>query len=91
MTAETGDITALLQRWWEGSKAAENDLFHRVTPDLYRLAHYFVSSERAAHTVRSGDLGEPGVSQAGRRGGSRLAEPESFFRDRRQGDEAIFD
>ncbi len=45
----TREITRLLHRWREGSRAAESELFRAVMPDLRRLAHYLMKGERNAH------------------------------------------
>jgi RNA polymerase sigma factor (TIGR02999 family) len=51
-----GDITALLHRWREGSRDAENELFALVLPDLRRLAHYLMQGERKGHTMQPTEL-----------------------------------
>ena len=53
---ETGDITQLLQRWREGSRDAENELFGMVLPKLRRLAHYLMKGERKDHTLQPTEL-----------------------------------
>jgi RNA polymerase sigma factor (TIGR02999 family) len=51
-----GDITHLLQRWREGNREAENELFALVTPNLRRLAHYVMKGERKGHTLQATEL-----------------------------------
>ncbi len=51
-----GDITQLLQQWREGSREAENQLFTMVTPNLRRLAHYLMKSERQGHSLQATEL-----------------------------------
>jgi RNA polymerase sigma factor (TIGR02999 family) len=51
-----GDITQLLGRWREGSREAENELFSLVMPNLRRLAHYLMKSERKGHTLQATEL-----------------------------------
>jgi RNA polymerase sigma factor (TIGR02999 family) len=51
-----GDITVLLQKWREGSREAENELFTLVTPNLRRLAHYLMKGERPGHTLQATEL-----------------------------------
>lgn len=51
-----GDITLLLQKWREGSREAENELFTLVTPNLRRLAHYLMKGERRGHTLQATEL-----------------------------------
>src|SRR5580698_6642603 len=51
-----GDITVLLQKWREGSREAENELFTLVTPNLRRLAHYLMKGERKGHTMQATEL-----------------------------------
>lgn len=53
---QTGDITLLLQRWREGSRSAENELFVLVLPNLRRLAHYLMKRERKGHTLQATEL-----------------------------------
>lgn len=55
MTSQ-GDITGLLQRWREGDRAAENELFERVLPDLRKLARYLMSRERRGHSMQATEL-----------------------------------
>src|SRR5882757_7501798 len=51
-----GDITQLLQKWREGSREAENELFTLVTPNLRRLAHYLMKGERKGHSLQATEL-----------------------------------
>lgn len=53
---QTGDITQLLQRWREGSRDAENELFALVLPNLRRLAHYLMMRERKGHSMQATEL-----------------------------------
>lgn len=46
-----GDVTRLLRKWRSGDPEAEGRLFELVTPDLRRLAGYFMGRERPDHTV----------------------------------------
>ncbi len=50
------DITDLLQRWRDGDRDAENELFAIVLPNLRRLAHYFMQGERKGHTLQATEL-----------------------------------
>ena len=56
MSEQTGDITELLQKWREGSREAENELFALVLPNLRRLAHYLMSRERKGHSLQPTEL-----------------------------------
>src|SRR5689334_3694584 len=56
MSERSGDITELLQKWREGSREAENELFALVLPNLRRLAHYLMSRERKGHTLQPTEL-----------------------------------
>jgi RNA polymerase sigma factor (TIGR02999 family) len=56
MSEQMGDITLLLRRWREGSRAAENELFALVLPNLRRLAHYLMQRERKGHTLQPTEL-----------------------------------
>ena len=53
---QTGDITQLLQRWREGNRDAENELFALVLPNLRRLAHYLMKRERKGHSMQATEL-----------------------------------
>lgn len=56
MSENAGDITLLLQKWRGGSRAAENELFAVVMPNLRRLAHYMMRRERQGHTLQPTEL-----------------------------------
>lgn len=56
MPPNMGDITQLLQRWREGSREAENELFTLVTPNLRRLARYLMKGERKGHSLQPTEL-----------------------------------
>ena len=56
MLEQAGDITALLHEWRGGNRAAENQLFERVAPDLRRIAHYLMKRERRDHTLQATEL-----------------------------------
>ena len=56
MSEKTGDITLLLQKWRAGNRAAENELFAIVMPNLRRLARYFMKGERPGHTLEPTEL-----------------------------------
>lgn len=49
---ERGEITVLLQQWRDGVPGAEDQLFTLVLPDLRRLAHYLMASERRDHSMQ---------------------------------------
>jgi RNA polymerase sigma factor (TIGR02999 family) len=51
-----GDVTSLLHEWRDGNREAENELFTLVTPNLRRLAHYLMKSERKDHTLQATEL-----------------------------------
>jgi RNA polymerase sigma factor (TIGR02999 family) len=50
------DITRLLHLWRAGDRDAENELFALVFPNLRRLAHYLMKSERRGHTLQPTEL-----------------------------------
>src|SRR5262249_22651542 len=56
MPGSDGDITQLLNRWREGSREAENELFALVLPNLRRLAHYLMKGERKGHSLEPTEL-----------------------------------
>ena len=53
---QAGDITQLLQKWREGDRDAENELFGLVLPKLRGLAHYLMKGERKGHTLQPTEL-----------------------------------
>lgn len=55
-TRRMGDITALLHRWRDGNREAENELFELVLPDLRRLARYLMRGERKGHSLQATEL-----------------------------------
>ena len=54
--AAMGDITQLLQKWREGDRKAEDELFTLVLPNLRRLAHYLMKGEREGHSLQPTEL-----------------------------------
>jgi len=56
MAEEPRDITLLLQKWREGSRDAENELFAIVMPNLRRLARHMMMRERKGHTLQPTEL-----------------------------------
>jgi RNA polymerase sigma factor (TIGR02999 family) len=56
MPDKTGDITLLLREWRAGNRAAENELFALVLPNLRRLAHYLMKGERKGHSLQPTEL-----------------------------------
>jgi RNA polymerase sigma factor (TIGR02999 family) len=53
---EGPEITRLLHEWGTGSRAAENELFALVMPDLRRLARHFLRGERKGHSLQATEL-----------------------------------
>jgi len=53
---QLGEITQLLRQWRDGNADAENELFDRLNPDLRRLAHHLMRSERKDHTLQATEL-----------------------------------
>jgi RNA polymerase sigma factor (TIGR02999 family) len=51
-----GNVTELLQRWRDGDRNSENELFSIVLPDLRRLAHYLMKGERKDHSLQPTEL-----------------------------------
>jgi RNA polymerase sigma factor (TIGR02999 family) len=47
------EVTQLLGRWSGGDEGALEKLFPLVEPELHRLAHYYMSQERAGHTLQT--------------------------------------
>jgi len=56
MPDQAGDITRLLQKWREGSRDAENELFALVLPNLRRLARHYMRGERKGHTLQATEV-----------------------------------
>ena len=56
MSDEAGEVTLLLQKWRDGDREAENELFARVFPNLRRLAHYLMKGERRGHPLQPTEL-----------------------------------
>ena len=47
------EVTQLLGDWSGGDEAALEKLFPLVQPELHRLAHHYMSRERAGHTLQT--------------------------------------
>lgn len=47
------EVTRLLVDWRGGDEAALQKLFPLVQPELHRLAHHYMSRERAGHTLQT--------------------------------------
>ncbi len=47
------EVTPLLGDWSGGDQAALEKLFPLVQPELHRLAHHYMSRERAGHTLQT--------------------------------------
>jgi RNA polymerase sigma-70 factor (ECF subfamily) len=47
------EVTQLLSDWSGGDERALEKLFPLVQPELHRLAHYYMSRERAGHTLQT--------------------------------------
>ena len=56
MAESPGDITRLLQKWREGDRQAESELFDLVLPGLRRLAHFLMQRERKGHSLQPTEL-----------------------------------
>ena len=50
------EITRLLVAWSDGDAAALDDLTPMVYEELHRLAHHYMSQERAEHTLQTSAL-----------------------------------
>jgi RNA polymerase sigma factor (TIGR02999 family) len=53
---QSGQITELLRRWREGDAESEKQLFEIVMPNLRRLAHYLMKSERKDYSLQATEL-----------------------------------
>src|SRR4029450_2309438 len=47
------DVTQLLGEWSGGDEGALEKLVPLVQPELHRLAHHYMSGERAGHTLQT--------------------------------------
>ena len=47
------EVTQLLGDWSGGDEGALEKLIPLVQPELHRLAHYYMSRERAGHTLQT--------------------------------------
>src|SRR2546428_11299006 len=47
------EVTQLLGDWSSGDEAALEKLIPLVQPELHRLAHHYMSRERAGHTLQT--------------------------------------
>jgi RNA polymerase sigma-70 factor, ECF subfamily len=47
------EVTQLLGDWSGGNEGALEKLFPLVQPELHRLAHHYMSRERAGHTLQT--------------------------------------
>src|SRR5919106_3549941 len=46
-------VTQLLVDWSSGDKTALEKLIPLIEPELHRIAHYYMSRERAGHTLQT--------------------------------------
>ena len=53
MKASQHEVTELLQKWRSGDKKALDALTPLVYDELHRLAHHYISRERAGHTLQT--------------------------------------
>jgi RNA polymerase sigma factor (TIGR02999 family) len=56
MSDESVEITKLLHQWRAGNIEAEGQLFQIVMPNLRRLAHYLMKTEREDHPLQATEL-----------------------------------
>jgi RNA polymerase sigma factor (TIGR02999 family) len=47
------EVTQLLGEWSGGDEGALEKLYPLVQPELHRLAHHYMSRERAGHTLQT--------------------------------------
>ena len=55
-TPSAEEITQLLGDWSSGDEQALEKLIPLVQPELHRLAHHYMSRERAGHTLQTTEL-----------------------------------
>lgn len=56
MAATQHEVTALLRQWKDGDAEALDKLAPLVYDELHRVAHRYISRERAGHTLQTTDL-----------------------------------
>jgi len=56
MLENNGDVTDLLRKWRAGDRAAENQLFELVLPELKRRARALLSRERRLRPLQASEL-----------------------------------
>ena len=52
-SASQQEVTQLLGEWRQGDEGALEKLIPLVQPELHRLAHHYMSRERAGHTLQT--------------------------------------
>jgi len=52
-SSQRQEVTQLLVEWRGGDNGALEKLFPLVEPELHRLAHHYMSRERAGHTLQT--------------------------------------
>jgi RNA polymerase sigma-70 factor (ECF subfamily) len=60
------DVTQLLGDWSGGDEGALEKLFPLVHSELHRLAHHYMSHERAGHTLQKDRDSRRSLPAAGR-------------------------
>ena len=60
------EVTQLLGDWSSGDAGALEKLIPLVQPELHRLAHHYMSRERAGHTLQTTALARRSLPAAGR-------------------------
>ena len=74
------EVTQLLGDWSGGDEGALEKLFPLVQPELHRLAHHYMSRERAGHTLQTTAILDEAYLRVGRCYEAGLARPEAFYR-----------
>ena len=81
-------VTRLLGDWSGGDAAALEKLIPLVQPELHRLAHHYMSRERAGHTLQTTALLDEAYLQLVDNNEPQLAEPDALCRRGRAADAA---
>jgi hypothetical protein len=74
------EITRLLVAWGDGDESALADLTPLVYEELHRLAHHYMSGERAGHTLQTTALVKRGLRSVDRLEEHALAELRALLR-----------
>ena len=73
------EVTQLLGDWSGGDEGALEKLIPLVQPELHRLAHHYMSRERAGHTLQTTALLNEAYLQLTDKTTAAMAKPHTFY------------